>query len=340
VSSPSCGIARSLRWSRATAGRHDILSHDFVEAALMRRAGYHVWLVTDLAGSYEQQPPNLLAELQRDRRWCQGNLQNARLIAEPGLHAVHRAMLATGAMAYLSAPLWLAFVLLGATAWLSSGVPPAARVMPLEMKALWACTFAMLIAPRVLGALVIVCKGELPQYGGAGAAAARGAPRRRAVRLASAGAHDRAQPLRAGDIHRPARGLAFAAAFGRGRAVARRGAPLRVARRRRRGAAGHRARHRCAGGRMAAAGRLAAAARHAAGGADQPDATEVRATASRAPGHAGGARRACRAAAGRPFMRGACGCARRRRARAVSAIALPDDRLAAAIAEDRATALH
>src|SRR5438132_11916825 len=43
---------------------------------------YHVWLVHDLHGSYEQQPPNLLEELRRDRRWCQGNLQNARLIAE------------------------------------------------------------------------------------------------------------------------------------------------------------------------------------------------------------------------------------------------------------------
>ena len=73
----------------------------------MRRAGFHVWLVADLVGSYEQQPPDLLAELQRDRRWCQGNLQNSRLIAEPGIHPVHRSMFGTGAMAYLSAPLWL-----------------------------------------------------------------------------------------------------------------------------------------------------------------------------------------------------------------------------------------
>ena len=103
------------------------MSHDFVEAALMRRAGYHVWLVADLIGSYEQQPPDLLAELQRDRRWCQGNLQNARLIAEPGLHRVHRAMFATGAMAYLSAPLWLCFVTLGTALWLS-GSPMVGRL--------------------------------------------------------------------------------------------------------------------------------------------------------------------------------------------------------------------
>ncbi len=147
----------------------DILSHDFVEAALMRRAGYHVWLVADLAGSYEQQPPNLLDELQRDRRWCQGNLQNARLIAEPGLHPVHRAMLATGAMAYLSAPLWLAFVLFGAFSWLLSGQPVlgAGHGLPLEMIVLWASTVSMLALPRVLGVATIILKGELPLYGGA-----------------------------------------------------------------------------------------------------------------------------------------------------------------------------
>jgi membrane glycosyltransferase len=113
-----------------------IMSHDFVEAALMRRAGYHVWLVSDLVGSYEQQPPDLLAELQRDRRWCQGNLQNARLIAEPGIHPVHRAMFVTGTMAYVSAPLWLAFLTLGTALWLSgssmvsSWTRAAAELMP------------------------------------------------------------------------------------------------------------------------------------------------------------------------------------------------------------------
>ena len=104
-----------------------ILSHDFVEAALMRRAGWQVWLVPDLPGSWEQQPPHLLAELQRDRRWCQGNLKNARLITEPGLHRVHRAMLGTGAMAYLSAPLWLGFVVLGLVLWLRRAKPHQRR---------------------------------------------------------------------------------------------------------------------------------------------------------------------------------------------------------------------
>jgi membrane glycosyltransferase len=144
-----------------------ILSHDFVEAALMRRAGYEVWLASDLPGSYEQQPPDLLSELQRDRRWCQGNLQNARLIAEPGLHRVHRAMFAIGAMSYLSAPLWLAFLCLGTTLWLAGArISPHWESIPLEMLGLWAWTLCMLFLPRILGLVGVVLRGEQRQFGG------------------------------------------------------------------------------------------------------------------------------------------------------------------------------
>ncbi len=144
-----------------------ILSHDFVEAALMRRAGWQVWLVPDLPGSWEQQPPHLLAELQRDRRWCQGNLMNARLIAEPGLHRVHRAMLATGAMAYVSAPLWLGFVALGMALWLDGRhllqAPAGAAVW------LWLLTGTLLLLPRVLGALLVLLEGRQRPFGGTAA---------------------------------------------------------------------------------------------------------------------------------------------------------------------------
>ena len=147
-----------------------IMSHDFVEAALMRRAGYHVWLVSDLGGSYEQQPPDLLSELQRDRRWCQGNLQNARLMAEPGLHRVHRAMFAIGTMSYLSAPLWLAFLLLGMVMLVSGPSLPSAwhAAMPGEVGGLWAWTLCLLFLPRVLGVLAVLLKGEQRSYGGTG----------------------------------------------------------------------------------------------------------------------------------------------------------------------------
>ncbi|MHB8759139.1 MAG: glucans biosynthesis glucosyltransferase MdoH [Thiobacillus sp.] len=146
----------------------EILSHDFVEAALMRRAGYHVWLVPDLVGSYEQQPPHILAELQRDRRWCQGNLQNARLIAEPGFHPVHRGMLLTGAMAYLSAPLWLLYVILGALLWLLGGnvfFTPEGD-FTVGVLGLWVGTIIMLVLPRALGVLAVLLKDEQRFYGG------------------------------------------------------------------------------------------------------------------------------------------------------------------------------
>jgi membrane glycosyltransferase len=160
-----CGLA-PIRGRGGLAG--SILSHDFVEAALMRRAGWQVWLVTDLPGSWEQQPPHLLAELQRDRRWCQGNLQNARLIAEPGLHRVHRAMFATGAMAYLSAPLWLAFIGLGLLLWLSGGHQLPQVVPPAPLLALWAGTVGLLMLPRVLGVLLVLQRREQALYGGSG----------------------------------------------------------------------------------------------------------------------------------------------------------------------------
>jgi membrane glycosyltransferase len=145
-----------------------IMSHDFVEAALMRRAGYQVWLVSDLTGSYEQQPPDLLSELQRDRRWCQGNLQNSRLIAEPGIHRVHRAMFAIGAMSYLSAPLWLAFLTFGTSLWISgTAAVPAWNALPAELRGLWAWTLCMLFLPRVLGLAAVYLQGAQQGYGGA-----------------------------------------------------------------------------------------------------------------------------------------------------------------------------
>jgi membrane glycosyltransferase len=145
-----------------------IMSHDFVEAALMRRAGYQVWLTSDLAGSYEQQPPDLLSELQRDRRWCQGNLQNSRLIAEPGIHRVHRAMFAIGAMSYLSAPLWLAFLTFGTALWVSgAAVVPDWHALPAELRGLWAWTLCMLFMPRLLGIAAVLMTRDQQSYGGA-----------------------------------------------------------------------------------------------------------------------------------------------------------------------------
>ncbi|MEM5276091.1 glucans biosynthesis glucosyltransferase MdoH [Cupriavidus taiwanensis] len=156
----------------------EILSHDFVEAALMRRAGWGVWIAYDLEGSYEELPPNLLDEVKRDRRWCQGNLMNFRLWLKQGFHVVHRAVFLTGIMAYLSAPLWLLFLLLS-TAMLAKHalVPPEYFTQqyqlfptwpewhPEKALALFSATATLLFLPKL--ASVALLMKQARRYGGA-----------------------------------------------------------------------------------------------------------------------------------------------------------------------------
>jgi membrane glycosyltransferase len=92
----------------------EILSHDFVEAALLRRAGWDVRLAPELGGSYEEVPSNLIDYLKRDRRWCQGNLQHMRLLLAQGLRMPSRLHFAVGIMSYVSSPLWLAMLVVSA----------------------------------------------------------------------------------------------------------------------------------------------------------------------------------------------------------------------------------
>ncbi len=89
----------------------EIMSHDFVEAALLRRAGWEVRMIPHLTGSYEECPPSLPDMIVRERRWCQGNLQHSIVIASRGLHWTSRLHLIRGVSSYLTAPLWLAFVI-------------------------------------------------------------------------------------------------------------------------------------------------------------------------------------------------------------------------------------
>src|SRR5882757_11351987 len=88
-----------------------ILSHDFVEAALMSRENWEVWFAHDLEGSYEEAPQALIENAQRERRWCQGNLQHALVLFTKGLRGVSRLHLILGICGYLASPLWLAFLI-------------------------------------------------------------------------------------------------------------------------------------------------------------------------------------------------------------------------------------
>lgn len=106
----TCGLPQLK--GRKPFGGH-VMSHDFVEAALMRRAGWRVRMASDLDGSWEEGPPSLVDVAIRDRRWAQGNLQHLKIIGAAGLAGTSRLHLAIGIMSYLSSPLWLFLILVG-----------------------------------------------------------------------------------------------------------------------------------------------------------------------------------------------------------------------------------
>ncbi len=85
-----------------------IMSHDFVEAALLRRAGWAVRMLPTLGGSWEESPPSLLDVAARDRRWAQGNMQHLAVVGSAGLTWPNRMHMWIGVMSYLASPLWLA----------------------------------------------------------------------------------------------------------------------------------------------------------------------------------------------------------------------------------------
>ncbi len=97
---------------KAPFGGH-VLSHDFIEAALMRRAGWGIRFDTDLKASYEEAPPSLMDVITRDRRWCQGNLQHKAFLFSQGMSLPTRLHIFSGIMSYLSAVFWLTLILIG-----------------------------------------------------------------------------------------------------------------------------------------------------------------------------------------------------------------------------------
>jgi membrane glycosyltransferase len=118
----ACGLPK-LAGRKPFGG--DILSHDFIEAALLRRSGYAVYMRPDISGSYEGTPPTFADYAVRDRRWAQGNLQHSKIVPAAGLHWVNRFHLLNGIMSYLASPLWLLFLLIGiALSWQAATFPP------------------------------------------------------------------------------------------------------------------------------------------------------------------------------------------------------------------------
>ena len=154
---------------RKPFGGH-IMSHDFVEAALIRRGGWAVHMVPALTGSYEESPPSLTDLAVRDRRWCQGNLQHAAVLPTRGLNWVSRLHLLTGIGSYITAPLWLLFLLAGILIALQARfVPPnyfpdaGKSLFPVwpvidPVRAMWMFvgTMGLLLVPKLLGCLAVL----------------------------------------------------------------------------------------------------------------------------------------------------------------------------------------
>jgi membrane glycosyltransferase len=173
-----CGLRR-LRGRGFLSGT--VLSHDFVEAAQMRRAGYEVWMDPTLCGSYEESPPTLLDELARDQRWAHGNLQHLHFLVQPDTRLAHRFAFANGIMAYVASPIWFLFLVLSTievarlTLWPIDYFPDRHSLFPVwpEWHPQWAIRLALstaflLLAPKVLAFVdVLMDRQRLRAMGGA-----------------------------------------------------------------------------------------------------------------------------------------------------------------------------
>ncbi|HEY0292719.1 MAG TPA: glucans biosynthesis glucosyltransferase MdoH, partial [Hansschlegelia sp.] len=156
-----------------------ILSHDFVEAALIRRKGWAVYMLPRIEGSYEESPPSLIDVGQRDRRWCQGNLQHSGLLATRGLHPLSRHHFLNGIFSYLASPFWMFMLLCGIALALQSKFirpeyftdefslfPAWPRFDAERALTLFGVTMVILIAPKVFGLIVYLLHGPSRRAGG------------------------------------------------------------------------------------------------------------------------------------------------------------------------------
>ncbi|WP_298492872.1 glucans biosynthesis glucosyltransferase MdoH [uncultured Maritimibacter sp.] len=175
----SCGLPELS--GRPPFGGH-ILSHDYVEAALLARGGWRVVADSGIDGSFEEGPENVLAYAKRDRRWCQGNLQHSRLILAPGLAGWSRYVFVQGIFAYVVSVLWAAFLIVtvAGTAFAPEPnyFPDQYQLFPVfpsdrsrEITALALGIIGMLIMPKVAIWITSSLSGRAHRFGGAGRAA-------------------------------------------------------------------------------------------------------------------------------------------------------------------------
>lgn len=172
----SCGLP--VLKGKPPFGGH-VMSHDYVEAALLARAGWVVRLDDDLEGSFEEGPENIVDHAKRDRRWCQGNLQHIRIIGAPGLKPWSRFVFAQGIMAYIAPLFWMGFIIASIAAplmvtppdyfpvpnWPFPTFPQSAASMAIG---LFIGIVGLLFLPKLLISGRAALSGEAHRFGGPG----------------------------------------------------------------------------------------------------------------------------------------------------------------------------
>jgi membrane glycosyltransferase len=150
-----------------TEDRH-ILSHDQIEAVLMRAAGYDVRVLPQEDLGWEENPPTLLEFIRRDLRWCQGNMQYWRFLSLPGLKPVSRYQLALAILMFIGSPAWIGLLVLGTLA-LAFSATPASFIRADAGMALLVCVLVMWFSPKIASAIDILLRPELRRaFGGTG----------------------------------------------------------------------------------------------------------------------------------------------------------------------------
>ena len=150
-----------------TEARH-ILSHDQIEAALMRAAGYSVRVLPDERLGWEENPPTVLEVIRRDLRWCQGNMQYWRFLTMPELKPVSRYQIGLAILMFIGSPAWIGMLVLGTLALTRVETP--ADFMRIDAGiGLFVCVLVMWFSPKIASAIDILLRPELQrEFGGAG----------------------------------------------------------------------------------------------------------------------------------------------------------------------------
>lgn len=142
-----------------------ILSHDQVEAVLMRRAGYECRVLAQESGSYEDNPPTLPEFARRDLRWCQGNMQYWRLLSLQGIKPMSRFQLLWAIMMFIGVPAFTLLIALAALKPLDG--EDMTRFPAQSALGLYGAWLMMFLAPKLAGFLdIALTKGGLARYGG------------------------------------------------------------------------------------------------------------------------------------------------------------------------------